>query len=499
MNLNSAKFGQFEVDDVAFASGGAGRLHRTNTVNSGTSTCVKLLVAAKSDDFDKIRHMVDCPPATCISGWGQLCWPMDIVMSPLAGSPVGYIMAMAESGSVELSNLTGLRWPARTKSALSHKLDRCTSEGMTRRMLIGCNIAAAVQEVHRMGCVFVDLKPQNVLISEQGAVSLVDLDSLQVGTATKTYHGPLGSPEYMPPESYGMDFSANPLISTTWDQFSLAVIIYELLFGIHPFTASANPAYVTCETIDESIRFGMYVHGKNRVNLSTIPAPHESLKEVPEEVAGLFNRAFDLTDPTSRPTSQEWGEALKRAVHSRPRALSSAIYAQRQPNFSKVTAGSVQGAGSLAPFSKVCVGEPLGACPGQPNGQTNPATFSLVGMSYCAGCYARKTGISLPSRSSPCHGQYGMSCPYECEKTPRVGLHAATLSDGKMVHLCDHCFNAHSGRPNPNHAPKVPLKYERKSEDELWAFIKEWGPLAAIVGISGYFLYLKYNKNKKRP
>jgi serine/threonine protein kinase len=496
MILQSDKFGQLQVDDAPFATGGAGWLFRANTINSGTTYCVKLLVSPKPDDFEKLRYMVDNPPASLVSGWGRLCWPSDIVSHPASNTQAGFVMAMAETGSLELSNLTVLRWPTRSKSVLSQKLDRCTAAGMTRRMQVACNLAAAVQEVHRMGCVFVDLKPQNVLISQEGAVSLVDLDSLQVASPSKTYRGPLGSPEYMPPESYGLDFSTAPVITTSWDLFSLAVIIYEMLLGIHPFTATANPYAYNCDSIEESIRFGLYVHGKNRASLSAIPAPHDSLKSLPAELAELFLKAFDGDDPSSRPTCKEWGEALNRAAVAGSLALSTDVYSPRPP--SSVRGGvvtSVQ-ASSSGVLSKPCVGEPAGACPEELAGRVQygvpNSILNLVGVYYCPRCMAKKTNAISPTSTSPCHGPYGKSCPHEGEKPSRPGIYRVTLSSGNSVYLCESCFMTHNGKDAPQY------NYKPKEENELFEFVKEWGwPIAAVVG-GGYFLYQKINKNKKR-
>lgn len=503
MIVYSAKLGQLVVDDAPFASGGAGQIYRGRSVSGGVSYCVKIIVSPKPDDFDKIRHMVDNPPATTSSGWGQLCWPLDLISTNESGVPQGYVMPMAEAGSVELSNLTVLRWPSRNHSPLSQKLDRRSEQGMARRMLVACNIAAAVQEVHRMGCVFVDLKPQNVLIGPQGAVSLVDLDSLQLSTLSRTYHGPLGSPEYMPPESYGLDFSSPPVISPSWDLFSLAVIIYEMLFGIHPFTASANPSLVSCETIDESIRLGMYVHGKNRDKLALIPAPHEALKLVPAGIVDLFRRAFDSVGPTDRTSAQAWGEALKAAADAGAVALPPEVYG---PSGKHAVAAAALSAGQGVPpqgfVPKPCIGEPVGCCSealagrvqyGQPN-----AIHNLVGVYYCPQCIARKTDVTTWRRTAPCHGAYGKSCPHESDKTPRAGTYSATMPNGNTVYLCDHCYKSHIGQPVSSPTPKPALVYDRNRDDELLSAIKEWGPLAAFIGGMGYLLYLKYKKNTKR-
>ena len=332
MILNSAKLGRLDVDDASFASGGAGTVHWGRLAgSSGRSYCVKLLTSPKPGDFDKITWMCANPPTAVNAGWGMLCWPIDMLSKPGGTGQVGYVMPVATPGSVELSNLTQLRWPGKNPPPLDSKLHRTTADGMARRMLVACNLAAGVSQIHRLGFVFVDLKPQNILISGAGSISVVDLDSLQLQVGGRLYRGPLGSGEYMPFESYRMNPANSGPIDKSWDLFALAVIIYELLFGIHPYTATVSDSFVGIQTIEDSIRYKMYVHGANRANLASIPPPHQEVSKVPAELAQLFRRAFDAATPAERPSAQEWGEALFKAARAGLPALSGSLYNVARP------------------------------------------------------------------------------------------------------------------------------------------------------------------------
>lgn len=329
MKVISSKLGRLDLADKPFASGGAGEVYQATDAN-GDVYCIKIFTNQKPGDIEKLRHMADNPPAKLVKPWGAVCWPLDVVTRTVAGKPVGYVMPMALPGSVELSNLTNIRWPGKKPPRLAAKLDRTSQAGLKKRMLIACNLCAAVSMIHKMGCVFVDLKPQNILVSPEGLVSVVDLDSLQVVSGQALFRGPLGSPEYMPSESYKMDFAHGPKIEPSWDLFSLAVIIYEILLGIHPFTATPDPSILGCETIEDAIRFKMYVHGKNRANLQVVPAPHSAIREIHANLASLFIKAFESTSPARRPTAREWGEALLAAQGGAP-ALSKRIFAIPPP------------------------------------------------------------------------------------------------------------------------------------------------------------------------
>ncbi len=458
MILYSQRIGRLVLEDKPFSSGGAGEVFRAHD-SAGAVYCVKKLLKPKPGEFDKIRHMADNPPKVVKAGWGQLCWPLDLVVDrAINGTTLGYVMPMARPGSVELSNVTNLRWPGKNPPPLAQKLDRSTAQGLARRMYAACNITAAVHEIHKLGCVFVDLKPQNILIAPDGSISMVDLDSLQIKAGTRVFHGPLGSPEYMPSESYRMNFGTMPVIDPSWDRFSLAVIIYEILLGIHPFTATAKATVIGCETIEDSIRFKMYVHGNNRGNLESIPPPHDGITALPKELADLFKKTFDAVNPSQRPATHEWGETLKNAATGGAPALSKKIYAPKQPTpagpkRAAVARRTVQTAAAPAasPSSAmmVCFGPPTGPCPGGPYRQAvyGAPNFNLRGRPCflcpkCIGSYA-----SIPSstyagppfvspNSSRCWGPGTRVCPHQ----GRSGLPNYHRATGSSVYLCSDCL-----------------------------------------------------------
>ena len=446
MNLYCAKLGKLTVEQPAFAAGGAGEVFRGRNT-AGTLFCVKKLTAPKPQDFEKLTFMVSRPPAVLKQGWGQLCWPLDLVGGGAQSiRPIGYVMPMAFPGSVELSNLTHWRWPKKTPSPLAAKLDRSTDQGKASRMKVGCNVAAAVNEIHKLGYVFVDLKPQNVLIAEDGMVSVVDLDSLQIQAPAQLFRGPLGSPEYMPSESYTMNHAAAPLIEPSWDRFALAVILYEILLGIHPYTATAKPTISGCDTIADSIRMRMYVHGANRGQLEVIPPPHAGLAALPRGLVSLFARAFDSAAPKSRPAAEEWGVALVAALSEMPAGATAAVPFATRPARPVSTDGQLHPC--YGPIGKVCQHERQGA---RRRGLPNSFGISGTPIFLCPDC------LSPPAQSTPkgqlvgvkCHGPWGRTCPSEKLGQPRYGaLNSTRSSDGAPVYLCPDCFPAPQGKSN---------------------------------------------------
>jgi len=110
-------------------------------------------------------------------------------------------------------------------------------------------IAAALDAAHAAGIFHRDVKPDNVLVSEEGSVKLADFGVAHLSEAEMTMAGQfLGTPSYAAPEAL-----ARGECTAKTDQFSLAAVAFVILTGEKPFPGE-GVAEVSHRVIHEAPR-----------------------------------------------------------------------------------------------------------------------------------------------------------------------------------------------------------------------------------------------------
>ena len=97
--------------------------------------------------------------------------------------------------------------------------------------------AAALDYAHKKGIVHRDVNPSNIMIHEDGSAKVTDFGVAKIISQQMTQAGTImGTPSYMSPEQV-----QGGAVTGRADQFSLAVVAYEVLTGEKPFQAEYMP------------------------------------------------------------------------------------------------------------------------------------------------------------------------------------------------------------------------------------------------------------------
>ncbi len=112
------------------------------------------------------------------------------------------------------------------------------------------DMAVALEHVHDSGFMHQDFKPENVVVTRNAAVRLVDFDLAQPRPEKpKTFSKNPGTPAYMAPEQLQRQAFDHRV-----DIFAYGVTAYELLAGQKPF-AGDTPREILRRQLDRSVDF----------------------------------------------------------------------------------------------------------------------------------------------------------------------------------------------------------------------------------------------------
>ncbi len=321
MIVYTSKSEVLQLAEKSFASGGEGSVYKVISAPVHLqNTCVKIYHSHKLDieRENRIKYMVKNPPKQ-IRGEGFLLgWPLDWITDE-TGKFLGFAMPLGFPKSKELVVLTatiiskklGEEWHRRYERSLGKK-------ALLSRMKLFNNIAIPVHILHSTGkYVLKDFKPQNVLITSDGRITMVDMDSIQIAEGNKIlYPGTAATPDYVPPEFYlkGIGRSVDDVITPSWDTFALGVVFYQLLFGIHPYAATPrNLQEDSTNDISHNIATGLFPFGVNGDMVKVRPVLHNNFMQLPDEFQGLFIRTFSY-DMNHRPSAEEWGKYVYQEI-----------------------------------------------------------------------------------------------------------------------------------------------------------------------------------------
>ena len=206
--------GRYRVNGF-LGSGGMGQVLRVLDLTEGRDLALKVLHPQAEPDprrverfkreieiLSRIRH----PAVPRICGWGT------------QADEIFFVTELVEGNDLKQEIRRRGPWPIPEAAALA------------------ATVAEALADAHALGIVHRDVKPNNVMIGEDGSVRLLDFGlargvGLDMATLTRT--GTIvGTPGYMSPEQFdgvGVDERS--------DVYSLGVMLFEVVTGRLPFLA----------------------------------------------------------------------------------------------------------------------------------------------------------------------------------------------------------------------------------------------------------------------
>lgn len=295
-NLKAKKNGKIINIIKKIDGGGEGTIYKTNKPEFLAKIYKKSISQEK---IQKLHFMVKNPPVdlTLKTDHILIAWPKDLLIDS-QGNCLGFLMPEIQ----ESQTLINVYSPKlREKKAPGFNwLDLHTT---------ALNLASIIQVLHSYNYVVCDLKSDNLLVNEQGFVSIIDTDSFQIiePKNRKVYYSAVASSEYTPPEMLEINLQTIER-SEVQDRFGLAIIIWLLLFGYHPFSGNENQP-----NIDKCIIDGHWMYRSNsQIHPSKFSIPLNILHPA---LQLCFYKCFNdgHHNPDARPSAKDWVKALTKA------------------------------------------------------------------------------------------------------------------------------------------------------------------------------------------
>lgn len=170
---------------------------------------------------------------------------------------------------------------------------RCGPLPPARAAYLVWQILGGLARAHQAGLVHRDLKPSNVIVTDGGAIKIIDFGLSRIAVADRSTDHAALTPSYLTPEQL-----MSKDVDNRTDLYACGVIFYGLLTGMPPFKA-ANPVELM------------------RKQLRERPTPLSTyLPDLPEWCQSVIDKAL-ATEPGNRyQTADEFRQALMKAIGS---------------------------------------------------------------------------------------------------------------------------------------------------------------------------------------
>jgi hypothetical protein len=177
------------------------------------------------------------------------------------------------------------------------------------------DLAGALHRAHRSGVIHGDIKPANILVTEDGKVKLSDFGIARFATQVSGSGKMMGTPAYLSPEQ----ILGEPQ-NTRSDLFSLGIVLYQMVTGVAPFDGSSVSA--VCAQI---------------LQAEPVP-PSQRNPAVPAELDRIILRCLAKTSADRYPSAEAFATSLDAFVRNGGNAGTASV------NVASVAVGATAGA-----------------------------------------------------------------------------------------------------------------------------------------------------------
>jgi serine/threonine-protein kinase len=207
--------GRYEILEI-IGTGATGRVARAHDSMIGRQVAIKLFSKELAKGDGRLRFLQEARVV------GQLSHPSIITLHDMG------IDEATQTPYLVMEFLDG------------QPLDRILEKGslpFPRACSLVAEVACALAAAHRKGVIHGDVKPANVLITDDGRVKLMDFGMARLASHDSGDSPLLGTPAYWCPEQ----ILGKPQDARS-DLFSLGVVLYEIVTGKRPFDAESLQA-----------------------------------------------------------------------------------------------------------------------------------------------------------------------------------------------------------------------------------------------------------------
>jgi tRNA A-37 threonylcarbamoyl transferase component Bud32 len=185
---------------------------------------------------------------------------------------------------------------------LRTRLDRVGRMRPDEVVAIGLEVAGALGAAHEVGLTHRDIKPGNILLCAGGGVKVADFGiAKSEADSDLTRDGTLvGTAGYLSPEQV-----EGEVVDGRADEFALAVVLYEMLTGLMPFTGDTETARALARLHQVPVR------------------PDDVVGGIPPTLAEVVMRSMSRRPDARYTTMTEFGAALGRSLDPVPRPVAS--------------------------------------------------------------------------------------------------------------------------------------------------------------------------------